>query len=197
MVKTCLVDGCGKGVLARGWCSAHYNRWIRTGTTDPLPRRFVQPPAPVARPIEERFWEKVQRGDGCWLWVGGKTKLGYGAIWDNALKRHVMAHRLSWEIAHGRPIPDGLVVDHLCRNPPCVNPDHLEVVTISTNTARGLAPIAGSQRQRLTTHCPQGHAYDEQNTYVYKSSGGGQRRVCRACAIFRTQERRRREKSGG
>ena len=130
--------------------------------------------------------------DGHWLWTGGATRLGYGSIWDNDKKGHVMVHRLSWELAHSRKIPDGLVIDHLCRTPRCVNPNHLEVVTMAVNTARGLAPERNGARNRSKTHCPQGHPYDEANTYYYRE---GRTRVCRTCAITRTQQRRKSDSS--
>ncbi len=136
--------------------------------------------------MAERFWPKVQKTDGCWIWIGTRTRMGYGQIWDLSRHGHAMAHRVSWEIANGSPIPDGLVIDHLCRNPSCVRPDHLEVVTVSQNTQRGLAPKKGRERNQAKTHCPKGHAYTDENTYRY-----GNRRVCRTCAIERTQARRR------
>ena len=68
------------------------------------------------------------------------------------------------------PIPEGLVIDHLCRVRDCVNPAHLDVVTTGENTRRGLRGV-------LTTHCPKGHAYDELNTFIHHGS-----RDCRACA---------------
>lgn len=85
------------------------------------------------------------------------------------------AHRFAYIDAHG-PIPDGFVIDHLCGNPPCVNPEHLEAVTQRQNLLRGNT-IAAANAQK--THCPQGHPYDEANTSVSKSDGS---RKCRACA---------------
>lgn len=190
MDKVCTIDGCEKRVIARGWCRTHYTRWYETGSTELGIRPPVSPPPPPqSRPISERFEEKVLKGENHWLWLGAKTGQGYGTIWDNTTRRHAMAHRVSWELAHGEPIPDGLVIDHLCRTPSCVNPDHLEAVTVSVNTERGLAGEVGGRRNRIKTHCPQGHPYSPENTYYYD---GGKRRVCRACAISRTQERRRR-----
>jgi hypothetical protein len=67
---------------------------------------------------------------GCWVWQRGVTALGYGCDKDG------MAHRVYYE-RHKGPIPEGLYIDHLCRNPPCVNPDHLEPVTPAENIRRG------------------------------------------------------------
>ncbi len=84
---------------------------------------------------QQRFWSKVKKTDGCWFWLAAKTKGGYGLIQvDGSL---AYAHRLSYEIAHGR-IPDGLQIDHLCRTRSCVCPSHLEAVAPAENTRRGI-----------------------------------------------------------
>ncbi len=69
-----------------------------------------------------RFWEKVQKTEGCWLWTANVNHAGYGKYWDG--EDLVSAHRHSWTI-HNGPIPAGMLVLHKCDNPPCVNPDHL------------------------------------------------------------------------
>lgn len=190
----CSVTGCDTESFARGWCTKHYTRWYETGSLELGVRSPVTPPPPPEkRPIEERFWEKVQRGQNHWLWLGSKTKLGYGTIWDSERQGKSMAHRVSWEIANGQKIPDGLVIDHLCRTPSCVNPEHLEVVTVAVNTERGLAGEVGGRKNRNKTHCPQGHPYSPENTYYYNE---GRTRVCRTCAIEKTQARRKKLAGG-
>ncbi len=72
-----------------------------------------------ARPLADRFWEKVSVGENCWLWTGNVNSKGYGVIWIDQAER-AYAHRVSWELHHG-PIPDGMLVLHHCDNPPCVN----------------------------------------------------------------------------
>ena len=123
--------------------------------------------------LEDRFLAKVDRTDDCWLWLGAKTK-GYGTFSADATQ--IYAHRWSYEQAYGR-IPVGLELDHLCRTPACVRPDHLEAVTHQENARRGLTGVASGAQQRAKTHCAQGHAYDELNT-GYRPNG---RRRCRAC----------------
>jgi hypothetical protein len=116
----------------------------------------------------ERFSAKVDRSGDCWVWTGSRSTGGYARVWDG--KRVVQAHRLSYELFVG-PIPDGLYLDHLCRNRRCVKPEHLEPVTNQENQRRGVNPRSAQ------THCKHGHPFDESNTY-WRPSGG---RNCREC----------------
>ncbi len=132
------------------------------------------------RPLEERLLTKIAMDaeTGCWVWTGTKTSTGYGVIHEGGVDggRRLRAHRVAYELFVG-PIPEGLVLDHLCRNPLCVNPEHLEPVTIGENVRRGEPPNR--------TQCPRGHAYDDDNTYRRPSGG----RVCRTCARELRRER--------
>lgn len=105
-------------------------------------------------------------GTPCWVWTAYCNNAGYGMVKFNGKAK--LTHRLIYELLVG-PIPDGLTLDHLCRNRACCNPAHMEVVTWEENLRRGL-------RGELNTHCPQSHPYDEKNTAYYK----GWRR-CREC----------------
>lgn len=136
----CDVDGCDKPTHARGWCIGHYQRWRKDGTPG-------GPLAPYGRPAVERFWEKVDRRGpaDCWLWTATRTaKDGHGRFYPITGKG-VLAHRFAYELLVG-PIPDGLVIDHLCRVRLCVNPAHLEPVTAEENTRRGW-------RDRMAERC--------------------------------------------
>ena len=142
-----------------------------------------------------RFWAKISRGvgTGCWLWTGSLSVGGYGRYAVN--RRPKTAHRVIFEaLVHSVEPP--LDLDHLCRVRRCVNPEHLEPVTRSENTLRGLLPsvvAAGNRRAAaLATHCANGHLYTPSNLYV---APGGQRR-CRTCrrANDRLYQERQRNK---
>lgn len=125
--------------------------------------------------LEQRFWEKVDGGDvtSCWIWKAAILHNGYGQF-KVADGWAVKAHRWSYEQLRGE-IPAGLVIDHLCRNRACVNPWHLDPVTIKTNVLRGTGHTALNASK---THCPKGHLYTEANTL--RSRNGWRR--CRACS---------------
>ncbi len=124
-----------------------------------------------------RFWGKVNKDtdSGCWEWLGC-CAMGYGSFWFNG--RYMKAHRYAYETLIGE-VPIGLELDHLCRNRRCVNPNHMEPVTRGENIRRGLLPDIGRQYQLSKTHCPQGHPYDEQNTYLRPDRNGRDCRICR------------------
>lgn len=125
----------------------------------------------------DRFWEKVDKTGECWEWTAYRLKCGYGRFGVGGSAKNggriVMAHRWAYENLVG-PIPNGLQLDHLCRNRGCVNPEHLEPVTVRENLRRG---EGWSGRNARKTHCPKGHEYDEANTH--RDSLG--RRKCRRC----------------
>jgi hypothetical protein len=127
------------------------------------------PPQPT--PPLHRFWPKIDRSGECWIWLGAVHRNGYGKFYFEGRVR--LAHRVAYEMFVGA-IPTDLELDHLCRVPACVNPDHLEPVTRRENQRRGEGFIG----QRITaTHCVHGHEFTTANTYVNKRGG----RECRRC----------------
>lgn len=140
-------------------------------------------------PAEARFWQRIDKNGPvpshrsdlgpCWIWQGRPTSEGYGRI--SADGREIYAHRLSYEMHHG-PIPEGLELDHLCRNHICVNPAHLEAVTRRVNALRGENVKVLIAR---TGRCARGHEYTPENTYVRKEGN----RMCRECRRQRDRAR--------
>lgn len=136
---------------------------------------------PAKKPLRDRFWPKVQKGadpDSCWWWTASKSR-GYGYIGSG--RKLLLAHRLAYEWLVG-PIPDGYQIDHLCRNPACVNPAHMEPVPQRENLIRGIG-FAGINARK--THCNRGHEYTEANTYHPPGRPGW--RSCRECIRLGSQ----------
>lgn len=120
-----------------------------------------------------RFWHRVATDGDCWVWTGYTTQLGYGQV--KIAQRCYYAHRVAYTELVG-DVPAGLVLDHLCRNPRCVNPDHLEPVPQRLNVLRGESPIAAMARR---TVCLRGHSLA-----VHARVNEKGHRQCRACIRF-------------
>ena len=130
----------------------------------------------MEKDLTTRFWEKVSgldNPDGCWTWTACKNPDGYGKIGLEG--DTIYAHRLAYLLCIG-PIPLYLEVDHLCRNPACVNPSHLELVSHAENVRRGDNWSKGWERD--VTHCPQGHEYTPDNLV---KQGLSNKRKCKTC----------------
>ena len=157
---TCSIDGCDRPHKARGWCAMHHNRWLRSGDPGPVTAR----PSPTV-------WDRVDKNGpgGCWLWTGQRDRKGYGRYSGRSV------HRLVYELLVGS-IPDGLQIDHLCRVRNCVNPTHLEPVTLRENLARSRNPSAISI---LFDTCIRGHEFTPENTYFRPSRP--RVRICKRC----------------
>lgn len=127
----CDVAGCERKHYGHGLCVIHYERKTRTGDVGPA---GAIPRGSWARPPEERFWAKVNKTDTCWLWTGARMANGYGYKFmvRNEPGGRVLPHRYSYELARGE-IRAGLEIDHMCHNPLCVNPEHLQAVTPGLN----------------------------------------------------------------
>lgn len=138
VMAECSIEGCSRPHAARGWCLMHYKRWRKWG--DPLlSAREIEPAV--------RIWRYIERRNRCWEWTGARNPDGYGKTGST------LAHRVVYELIVG-PIPDGMVIDHLCRNRACVNPSHLEPVTNRENVLRGAGPSAVNAAK---TYCVNGH----------------------------------------
>lgn len=123
--------------------------------------------------------DRIDASGDCWEWTGSKNGDGYGTV--QAEGRVQGSHRVVWKALVG-PIPKGQTLDHLCRNPGCVNPDHLELVTHQENVLRGYNPMAQQSRR---THCVNGHLLSGDNIYQSRLP----RRTCIACDRARHKDR--------
>lgn len=190
LVARCSIPDCDLPFKSRGMCSPHYMRWYRYG--DPLRGGAMRLPGTTL----ERFQARIEKGatsDGCWTWTGTISGGGYGHCWTG--ERVGLAHRFAYELWVGQ-IPEGLQIDHTCHNVAatrgecaggtsclhrrCVNPTHLEAVTHEVNSLRSVTnPTAANAAK---THCPKGHEYTPENTYVYPNRRS---RLCRRCRADR------------
>lgn len=130
-------------------------------------------------PLDRLMAKTAEAESGCIEFRGALSPTGYGLVRVDGRNKYV--HRVAYEAAKG-PIPNGLVIDHLCRNRKCVNPDHLEAVTIRENTLRGESIQARNARK---TDCLRGHALSGDNLRIDPTG----RRICRTCK--REEQRRR------
>lgn len=132
--------------------------------------------------FKKRFWPKVDNTskEDCWNWTANKSNGGYGLIkYKNST---ISAHRVSYILLKGK-IPDGLVLDHLCRNRSCVNPDHLEIVTQRENILRGNGSPAKNAKKEF---CIRGHSFKERG-HLDKHG----RRICLECKRIRASQDRK------
>ena len=156
----CPVADCELLVRWRGFCYRH----------DPGPAPRIS--------FADSVFARIDASGDCWEWTGALDGRGYGQTYIPGLYQPRRAHRVVYELLVG-PIPDGLVIDHLCRNPSCVNPDHVEPVTQGTNIRRAL----------FRPMCKNGHRFDP----AWPLAANGRRR-CRTCrnAWERADKARRR-----
>lgn len=174
--RTCEFPGCQRKYYARGLCDPHYQQRHKSGKELTEIRETFQ------GTTEERFYHYAEITDTCWNWTGPISRYGYGILNSKETdSRH--AHRYSYNLLKGG-IPEGLHIDHLCRNRRCVNPDHLEAVTLVENVMRGegFAP-----KNAAKTHCKNGHEFTPENTLIRTRRQGG--RECRACTNERSLKR--------
>jgi hypothetical protein len=135
---------------------------------------------------DDRYWRKVSKvPEGCWIWTGSlNVRTGYPQVKFQGRVRG--AHRVAYELAVG-PIPEGLEIDHLCRRPACVRPDHLEPVSRAETLARSQSGVGQALR---TGCCKRGHKLTPENTRIRRNGS----RVCIPCARERNRRLRQTKK---
>lgn len=178
-----------KVVRSRGLCNNCYRAFLkeakRSGTFVPLIARSRQ------SPFEKVMSRTDKQVDGCWLYTGALAADGYARVKDTSTDRALLVHRVVYDELVGT-VPDGLVLDHLCRVRNCVNPQHLEPVTDAENIRRGVRARLGER-----THCAEGHEFTPENTVPQRrktKSGVTLTPVCRTCrnAYYRAKTKERR-----
>jgi hypothetical protein len=172
MNKICRLDDCQTIVSpksAKGLCAKHYRRLSIHGDPNIVKIKWYDNELDKIFAAIEIPEDYV---DDCWIWIRKRHKFGYGKhYWK---KHSTSAHRALFKILVDDRI-DGLDIDHLCKNPPCVNPNHMEAVTSRENTLRGSSPPA---LNIVKTECLNGHKYTTENTKLNKRGG----RSCRECS---------------
>jgi HNH endonuclease len=131
----------------------------------------------MMRASKERLMKNVSVSSDCWVWMGATSSSGYGTM--EVSGKTASVHRVSYELFKGE-IPAGMVIDHICKNRICVNPDHLRVVTHKQNTLENSNASAAINAKK--THCVNGHPLEGDNLIVKKGKNGNETRACRTCA---------------
>lgn len=170
VMENCQAVDCNLGAKSSGFCSSHYMRIWRHGS----PYKGNRPYAKGSERERLMTFVNLDLNSGCWNWNGAKDKKGYGTYHKD--KKPTPAHRFSYELFNNKSIPQGLYIDHICRNPSCVNPSHLDPVTPKENQYR--SPITLATINKNKEVCPKGHIYDADNTYIRPNNKG---RKCRKC----------------
>lgn len=142
--RTCLISGCSNKSVARGWCSKHWQRWRRHGD-------------PTALVNHSNPWDAIKMRSewqgNCLIWQGGKTLQGYGII--KVKQKSHRLHRYVYERVHG-PIPDSMMIDHICHRTDCINIYHLRLATAAQNSSYLSDALDGSESGRRNVYSSRG-----------------------------------------
>lgn len=185
VAKICSFANCARHAKKRGMCDAHYRQWRKRGQLTPLRRMRKFGSDPIID-YDERPCPNPELKGPCHVVRCTNPNARYGATYHKGVQ--VSTHRYVWEKENG-PIPDGLVVDHVCRVKMCCNKDHLRLVTNAVNAMEnsiGSPAVINSEK----TQCKRGHPFDAENTYIHNG-----RRICRECARLANKKARIAKKS--
>ncbi len=184
MPDVCKSIRCDRLTVARSMCHKHWKIWRKGGD--------IHAKSKAEKAVQERFMERVdQQVDGCWIWQGpvrGNEGMKYGSVWyqGGTIGAHQLSVILFKRFRRADLGSEDSLVLHHCDVPLCVNPEHLYVGSRSENSRDKIA--RGRCAHANKTHCPNGHKYTPENTYISKQN----MRSCKACHADR--ERVRREK---
>lgn len=183
--STCSIDSCDRSARCRGMCMTHYGNLYKYGHA--IPRRDWS----IEETLDDCGWD-ITEAD-CWEWRGDRNELGYGRLTLTRKNLHkARVHRLMFERYFG-PIPDGMIVRHKCDNPPCSNPDHLELGTMAENSRDMID--RGRHWRYGATECRNGHDITNPTSYrISKRKGRGDEKVCLTCQRerhLRSQEKQK------
>lgn len=176
----CSFDLCGRPVKAKGLCASHHRQQLRGKPLTAIPEGFYTWDSSWES-LRQKIEHYLDKNDpsGCWIWTRTKSN-GYGHVrWGGKMRS---VHR-AYLAELGYRIPDGLVIDHLCRNHSCANPDHLEIVTDRENILRGVGRAAENAAKTL---CIRGHEFTETEK---------RGRFCRECDNYRQRRAYARKKA--
>lgn len=184
--RICGFPECSRPYCCKGFCISHWRQQHENKPLRPL-QMYLREPRLVY--VEVPCLVPGLKGP-CHQWARGKNKYGYGAL--HVGRKMLRSHRFAWEQAHG-PIPDGLLIDHQCRNRACCNVDHLRVVTYNINNVENVVGAAW-QISKAKKHCKHGHEFTVENT-INRIRNGRACRDCRQCGRVRTSQYEARLKS--
>ena len=186
---TCWDCGNQKKIHARKRCTSCYRRLLKSLKSDGAYVPIIE--HPQVTPFEKVMSRVDKQPYGCWLYTGALMADGYARVKDASQDVALLIHRVTYEELAGS-IPEGLVLDHLCRVRHCVNPEHLEPVTNAENVRRGFRSRLGDR-----THCSEGHEFTPENTTLQRKTtkqGESFSPICRTC---RNAQQRAKRKQGG
>ena len=156
--STCNAPECTRPVKTAGTlCKSHAQQLRRRGWVGPLRKE--------KRPLESRFWEKVDKTDSCWVWTAGLDQKGYGRFRIEGEKR--LAHIVSWIMVNGE-IPAGMLLDHICQNKSCVNPGHLRLATNKQNSEYRSGPARHNKSSGIRNVYKKGNGWAVAIRHNYK-----------------------------
>lgn len=182
--RSCSFPGCTRAANGKRLCRGHAEHQRKGHELVPINSAVRPRGSPPRIQYDEVPCLAYGLIGPCHVFRGAKDRNGYCRVKTQGKK--ILVHRYRWEQVHG-PIPDGLLIDHRCRNRACCNTDHLRLVTPKVNSTENVVG-AGWQLEKAKTHCRQGHPYSEENTYRCRN-GKRYCKICRRAAFVKCMQK--------